>query len=172
MNMNGNICGEVPFCALKNHLRYARTRSIKSSAISWDGNFSLSGFSKCRRMWSSKTSAIRLLTPPRTSASSIRMSAQSSPPESERSIAFTWPHISHINIKLRLRAAGALFIGVPISVRQRMFGWTPAQCRLQIAVARPPSRLMIATVVRHGRLRLCLRYFRQTPLHRGRRRSP
>src|SRR5208283_5788396 len=33
----------------------------------------------CRRTWSSRISAIRLFTPPRIAASSIRMSARSSP---------------------------------------------------------------------------------------------
>src|ERR1039458_9816057 len=44
-------------------------------------------------MWSSSTSAIRLFTPPRTLASSISTSAQSSPEVSDRSMESTCPRM-------------------------------------------------------------------------------
>lgn len=46
-----------------------------------------------RRMWSSRTSAMRLLIPPRTLAKSIKTSAQSSSAVNERSMESTCPRM-------------------------------------------------------------------------------
>jgi virulence factor MgtC-like protein len=71
------------------YFRYARTRPIRSSANSTVGIGLFSCPIMCKRIWSPRTSAIRLLIPPRTLARSINTSAQSSPVVGERSMEST-----------------------------------------------------------------------------------